>query len=43
MWTSDELTEGTVHDHNVTVNHLNCDVEKILKNFRVDYHKPYGG
>jgi len=43
MWNSDELREWTVHDLNVTVNHLNCGVEKILKNFRVEYNKPYGG
>jgi hypothetical protein len=43
MWTPDGLREWTVCDLNVTVNHMNCSVEKVLKNFRVEHHEPYGG
>ena len=43
MWISDGLKERTVYDINVKVNHMNCGVEKVLKNFRVEHQKSYGG
>ena len=43
MWTPDGLREWTVYDLNVTANHMNCGVEKVLKNFRVEHHKPHVG
>jgi hypothetical protein len=40
MWPSDGLRQWTVYGLNVKVNHMNCGMEKVLKNFRVEHHKP---